>query len=522
MTLRYILFLCILPSLCRSQDEYFDALWKGRVGEPGPGRTWNVELRLVKSGDSVRGLSYYHGSGYRNLRMPVKGYVDPSDGSLSWWHASDYGTDDDGKRTIDPMPPGIRYTLGLGRDNDSTESLNGKVAMSVWSGEKWEKAVRFERASRSDYPGDWEENLKEQVKATASVKEAAPVKNTSTKTKAKPVASTGKSKSTPKPAPSADVKATPEKSVKPSKEPRMVEDAASTSKTSPAKPVASKSAAEVPSPKSPTPKPAEPKSNVASTTVNPKPASQPSKTASGKPEMTEDAGVVAKSVSNPTPVRPAPVPVAPPSTPKKEPAVTPKATAAKPVAVKPPTEVSSPKTPTPKPAKAEPKVAPVTVATKPPAEPAKTAVVNPAVTENAKGTESVLIIEPSSSVEKLSTLRSRERVLMDEVVVHGDTLWLNFYDPAEVDGDTVSVYLGDRPIATGVGLGLKPHVMGIPVVTLPDRVELTMHAENLGSIPPNTALLVLYIAGERREVRLESSERTSATVRFLKPAPVKR
>jgi hypothetical protein len=122
----------------------------------------------------------------------------------------------------------------------------------------------------------------------------------------------------------------------------------------------------------------------------------------------------------------------------------------------------------------------------------------------------------------MSPLRSRERILVDEVVVHGDTLWLNFYDPAEVDGDTVSVYLGDAPIATGIGLGLQPHVIGIPVVSLPDSAELTMFAENMGSIPPNTSLLVLYVAGERREVRLESSDRASATVRFLRPSPPKR
>jgi hypothetical protein len=123
---------------------------------------------------------------------------------------------------------------------------------------------------------------------------------------------------------------------------------------------------------------------------------------------------------------------------------------------------------------------------------------------------------------KLSPMLSRDRVLMEEVVVHGDTLWLNFYDPAEVDGDTVSVYLGDKPIATGVGLGLQPHVMGIPVVSLPDSAELTMYAENMGRIPPNTAILVLYIAGERREIRLESSDRASAVVRFLRPSPMKR
>ena len=525
MTLRHVLVLCILPTLCRSQDGYFDVLWKGRVGEPGPGRTWNVELKLARSGDSVRGQTYYHGSGYRNLRMPVKGFVDPSDGSLSWWHASDYGLDDDGKRAIDPMPPGIRYTLGLGRDNDSTENLNGKVAMSVWSGEKWEKAVRFERASRSEYPGDWDENLKEMVKTAASVKEATPVKKPNTNSRAKPVASSGKSKSTPRPVPPAREASPSEKTVKPSKDPRMADEPASMAKSTSARPVAPKTAAEVPAPKSPSSPSTDgdaPHSTVASKSTPPKPVPQPSKTAAGKPVMTGEATYVSKRVSNPTPARSAPVAAVTSSTPKKDASAATKAPPAKPVVAKSQDKAPSPDVPTPKPAKAASKAAPATVATKTSPEPAKTAAINPSVSEDRKGTESILIIEPSNSVEKLPTLRSRERVLMEEVVVHGDTLWLNFYDPAEVDGDTVSIYLGDRPIATGVGLGLQPHVMGIPVVSLPDRVELTMYAENLGRIPPNTALLVLYIAGERKEVRLESNESASATLRFLKPVPIKR
>ena len=148
MTIRCFLTLSALAILSGSQAQYVGTVWKGRVGEPGPGRTWEVELMLEKSGDSVKGFSYYQGYGYRNLQMPVRGFVDPADGSLSWWHASDYGTDDEGRRAIDPMPLGIRYRLGYDRENDSSESLKGKVSMSVWSGEKWEKEVRLEKAAR--------------------------------------------------------------------------------------------------------------------------------------------------------------------------------------------------------------------------------------------------------------------------------------------------------------------------------------------------------------------------------------
>jgi len=44
-----------------------------------------------------------------------------------------------------------------------------------------------------------------------------------------------------------------------------------------------------------------------------------------------------------------------------------------------------------------------------------------------------------------------------------------------------------------------------------------MVAENLGSIPPNTSLMIAWCNGQRYEARLESTENTSAMIRFVKP-----
>jgi hypothetical protein len=71
-------------------------------------------------------------------------------------------------------------------------------------------------------------------------------------------------------------------------------------------------------------------------------------------------------------------------------------------------------------------------------------------------------------------------------------------------------------IATHVLLKAKPHTLRIPVSRLAPVSELTMVAENLGSIPPNTSLLIAYISGVRHEIRLESTEQTSATIRLRK------
>ena len=44
--------------------------------------------------------------------------------------------------------------------------------------------------------------------------------------------------------------------------------------------------------------------------------------------------------------------------------------------------------------------------------------------------------------------------------------------------------------------------------------ELTMVAENLGRIPPNTSLMIVEAGDQRFQVRITSSEQNNAVVRF--------
>ena len=41
-----------------------------------------------------------------------------------------------------------------------------------------------------------------------------------------------------------------------------------------------------------------------------------------------------------------------------------------------------------------------------------------------------------------------------------------------------------------------------------------MYAENLGSIPPNTALMIIYDGKKRYELNIKSTEKTNGAVSF--------
>jgi hypothetical protein len=93
---------------------------------------------------------------------------------------------------------------------------------------------------------------------------------------------------------------------------------------------------------------------------------------------------------------------------------------------------------------------------------------------------------------------------------------IRFYDNAVVDGDSIAVFLNGNLVFEHVKLNYKPYTIKLAVDDLQDDNEMVMVAENLGSIPPNTSLMVVMIGDKRYEARLESTEQTSALIRFIK------
>ena len=98
----------------------------------------------------------------------------------------------------------------------------------------------------------------------------------------------------------------------------------------------------------------------------------------------------------------------------------------------------------------------------------------------------------------------------------GDSVELRFYDNAEIDGDSISLFLNNRLLFSHIRLLGSAYVIKLAVSELQQTNELIMVAENLGSIPPNTSYMVALVNGNRYEARLESTEGSSAMVRFVK------
>jgi hypothetical protein len=111
----------------------------------------------------------------------------------------------------------------------------------------------------------------------------------------------------------------------------------------------------------------------------------------------------------------------------------------------------------------------------------------------------------------------RKTEVIRSIDFKSDSLVLVLYDNGIVDGDTVSVVLNDEVIIPKQGLSEKAYRKVIKITPdLGDSLQLVMYAENLGSIPPNTGLLIVEDGPDRQEIRFEGDMKKSSAVVLIR------
>ncbi|MBY0537722.1 MAG: hypothetical protein K2P88_17830 [Chitinophagaceae bacterium] len=112
---------------------------------------------------------------------------------------------------------------------------------------------------------------------------------------------------------------------------------------------------------------------------------------------------------------------------------------------------------------------------------------------------------------------SRKKVMQTVIPVTSELIEIRFYDNAQVDGDSIALFLNNKMIFEHIRLTENAYTISIKASDLGDDNELVMVAENLGSIPPNTSYMVAIVGDKRYEARLYANENSSAVVRLVKP-----
>jgi len=114
-----------------------------------------------------------------------------------------------------------------------------------------------------------------------------------------------------------------------------------------------------------------------------------------------------------------------------------------------------------------------------------------------------------------ANIKNRELENIQTVSYKTDSLVFTLYDNGEIDGDTVSVLVNGKVFMGKKGLSTRPVTETLYITPdLGDTLEVVMYAESLGSIPPNTGLLIVQDGRDRHEIRFSGDLNKNASITF--------
>jgi hypothetical protein len=138
-------------------------------------------------------------------------------------------------------------------------------------------------------------------------------------------------------------------------------------------------------------------------------------------------------------------------------------------------------------------------------------------TQIATNKQQQVVIKPYEIVNSntaAANLATRKIETIQSVYFVSDSLDITLYDNGEVDGDTVSVIMNGQIIMPKVGLSTNAVRKKISTANVGDSIQLIMYAESLGSLPPNTGLLIVYDGKQRYEIRFSGDMQKSSAIVF--------
>lgn len=129
--------------------------------------------------------------------------------------------------------------------------------------------------------------------------------------------------------------------------------------------------------------------------------------------------------------------------------------------------------------------------------------------------EEATVQTPQPEIRKIpvpKVLLERENNLVRTINTSEDNILIELYDNGTIDNDTVSVYHNNELVIKDGKLSYSPLSVKIKCTRAENRHEIVLVAENLGDIPPNSALMVVKAGKERYEIFLYSNETRNAKV----------
>jgi hypothetical protein len=104
--------------------------------------------------------------------------------------------------------------------------------------------------------------------------------------------------------------------------------------------------------------------------------------------------------------------------------------------------------------------------------------------------------------------------ILKTITTRADSIVITISDNEVVDGDTVTVFHNNEVLISQLFVSARPWRVVIPLSKTNRHHEFIMVANNLGRIPPNTALLTIEAGRERYQLKTSSDLTKNAVIIF--------
>lgn len=130
--------------------------------------------------------------------------------------------------------------------------------------------------------------------------------------------------------------------------------------------------------------------------------------------------------------------------------------------------------------------------------------------------------KPAATEKPVSTSTNKDSIklatrpinILQTISIKADSVSIELYDDGLIDGDSVSVFSNNLVLLDKVALTDKGIKRTIAIPSADKEFILALYAENQGTIPPNTGVLIIRADDKRYEIRFTSDTKQSAAVRI--------
>lgn len=134
---------------------------------------------------------------------------------------------------------------------------------------------------------------------------------------------------------------------------------------------------------------------------------------------------------------------------------------------------------------------------------------------NLSFADSIPVFKKELAVYKSAAVAERKIQIQKTIELESSNIKIDLYDNGVVDGDTATLILDGKTIINRHRLAEKASTVNITLAEDITQHVLQLYANNQGSIPPNTALVVITCNKKRYEINLASNEYSNGSVSLV-------